>query len=100
MLYLGRTVYKRLWACLALYWRESDITSKWTHRESNVTFTLNSDQRKKVAFAQCKWILGVNLYWSESDINFRWVQTESGLMVTLSNDKDKKKSLSFSGNEP
>ena len=82
-------MYKRLWACLALYWRESDITSKWTHRESNVTFTLNSDQRKKVAFVRCKWILGIRLYGSESDVNFRRVQTEYGLMVTLSKNQRK-----------
>ena len=24
LLYLGRTVYKRLWACLALYWSYTD----------------------------------------------------------------------------
>ena len=40
--------------------RESDITSRRVHRESNLTFTLNSDkdQRKKFAsvfaFDQCK----------------------------------------------
>ena len=38
---------------IRLYWGESDITSKWVHRKSNLLFTLSSDkdQRKKIAFA-------------------------------------------------
>ena len=30
-----------------LYWYESDIASRWVHRESNLMFTLSSDQLKE-----------------------------------------------------
>ena len=38
---------------------ESDIASKWVHRESNLIFTLSSDKDKKkqFAFAQCRYTL-------------------------------------------
>ena len=50
---------------VCLYWSESEsnITSRWVHRESNLIFTLSSDkiQRKKFVFAfaftQYKWSL-------------------------------------------
>ena len=48
-----------------LYWYESDIASRWVHRESNLMFTLSSDkdQRKKFAhafaFAQCERTLNL-----------------------------------------
>ena len=52
--------------CLYCSESESDIASRWVHRESNLMFTLssNKDQRKKFVFpftfAECKWTLSVN----------------------------------------
>ena len=46
---------------VSLHWRESesDVASRWVHRQSNLMFTLSNDkdQRKNFIFAQCKWTL-------------------------------------------
>ena len=31
-----------------LYWRESDIASRWLHREFNLMFTLNNDKDQRI----------------------------------------------------
>ena len=69
-----------------LYERESDTTSRWVQRETNLMFILSSDkdQRKKFAFvfAYCK----LNL--ENADTSFTW-KVEKGFLkdqTTKTND--------------
>ena len=52
---LESTFRKKVWNCFE---RNTNIASRWLHRESNLMFTLSSDkyQRKQFAFAfaECK----------------------------------------------
>ena len=43
--------------CERLLKRESRVTSRWDHRESNCMFTLSSDKGQRNKFAQCKLTL-------------------------------------------